>query len=58
MVIDLLRFLSLHTCDGQQLMLDPEMNDSHAVRRAVRGAMEPLSKSRSRRCTALRQRST
>jgi len=39
----LVRFLSLHTCDGQQLMLDPGMNEAQAVRRAVRGALEILS---------------
>jgi sucrose synthase len=39
----LVRFLSLHTCDGQQLMLDPEMNDAQTVRRAVRSALATLS---------------
>ncbi len=39
----LVRFLSLHTCDGQQLMLDPEYNDAGAVRRALRTALEVLS---------------
>jgi sucrose synthase len=39
----LVRFLSLHTCDGKQLMLDPEINDAGAVRRALRTAVEILS---------------
>jgi len=39
----LVRFLSLHTCDGQQLMLDPENNDAGSVRRALRTALKILS---------------
>jgi len=39
----LVRFLSLHTCDGQQLMLDPSINDAGAVRWALRTTLETLS---------------
>jgi sucrose synthase len=34
----LISFLSLHTCDGRQLMLNPAMNDVEQVRRALRSA--------------------
>ena len=34
----LISFLSLHTRDGQQLMLNPAMNDVEQVRRALRSA--------------------
>jgi sucrose synthase len=38
----LIRFLSLHTCDGQQLMLEPVANDPDGVRRALRTALDLL----------------
>jgi len=41
----LIRFLSLHTCDGRQLMLDPEVNDADAARRALRDAIKLLADS-------------
>ena len=38
----LVRFLSLHTCDGRQLMLDPEVNDAETARRSLRIALANL----------------
>jgi sucrose synthase len=41
----LISFLSLHTLDGRQLMLNPRLDDPDAVRRALRSAnavLEPL----------------
>jgi sucrose synthase len=39
----LISFLSLHTCDGQQLMLAPSFDDVEQVRRAVRSAQSVLA---------------
>jgi len=39
----LISFLSLHTNDGQQLMLDPALNDVEDVRNALRKALEYLT---------------
>ncbi len=36
----LVRFLSLHTCDGGQLMLDPSVGDATTARRALREALK------------------
>jgi len=38
----LISFLSLHTCDGQQLMLNPALDQVEEVRRALRSALELL----------------
>ncbi len=38
----LISFLSLHTCDGQQLMLDSGLNDVDQVRGALRAAQRQL----------------
>ena len=38
----LVRFLSLHTCDGRQLMLDPAVNDAEGARRSLRIALAAL----------------
>ena len=40
----LVSFLSLHTIDGRQLMLNPQLDDPEAVRRALRRAQECLKK--------------
>ncbi|MEJ2190157.1 MAG: sucrose synthase, partial [Acidobacteriota bacterium] len=40
----LVSFLSLHTIDGRQLMLNPQVDDPEAVRRALRRAQEYLKK--------------
>ncbi|MCU0304410.1 MAG: sucrose synthase [Thermoanaerobaculales bacterium] len=39
----LVHFLSLHTCDGRQLMLDPSVNDPEAARSALRAAQRRLA---------------
>lgn len=39
----LISFLSLHTCDGQQLMLNPALNEVEDVRRALRSAQALLA---------------
>lgn len=41
----LLRFLSLHTCDGRQLMLNPVIGSVDELRQAVRAADRLLAKS-------------
>jgi sucrose synthase len=38
----LVRFLSLHTCDGRQLMLDPAVSDAEIARRILRAALQHL----------------
>jgi sucrose synthase len=38
----LITFFSLHSCDGQQLMLDPALNDVEAVRGTLRQALQYL----------------
>jgi sucrose synthase len=38
----LISFLSLHSCDGQQLMLDPALADADELRRALRSAQSLL----------------
>jgi sucrose synthase len=38
----LVSFLSLHTIDGRQLMLNPQIDDPEAVRRALREAQDAL----------------
>jgi sucrose synthase len=40
----LVSFLSLHTIDGRQLMLNPQVDDPEAVRRALRQAQEMLKR--------------
>ena len=40
----LISFLSLHTNDGRQLMLDPALNEVEEVRRALRKALEYLGR--------------
>jgi sucrose synthase len=40
----LISFLSLHTCDGQQLMLSPAINEVDEVRRALRSAQAMLER--------------
>ncbi len=40
----LVSFLSLHTIDGQQLMLNPQLDDPEAVRRGLREAQDHLKK--------------
>jgi sucrose synthase len=39
----LVSFLSLHTTDGRQLMLSPQLDEAEAVRRALRGAQDLLA---------------
>ncbi len=40
----LVSFLSLHTTDGRQLMLNPRLDDPEAVRRALRDAQDLLKR--------------
>ncbi len=40
----LVSFLSLHTIDGRQLMLSPQLDNPETVRRSLRGAQGVLSK--------------
>jgi sucrose synthase len=42
----LFRFLKLHTCHDQQLMVDPDMPSVESLRRAVRGALDALRTAR------------